>query len=224
MPEFTDVYLTKKGRTLQLKAQSGVRLNFTKFAIGDGQHDQSVNIEDIEALLNPRKDLNISGIQVEKDRCKLHSAITNEGITEGFYIREIGLYAQDPDEGEILYGISLAIQADYLPAAGGATVVNNEFAIYIIVGNAVNITAIISNEGYVPRDEFDKWVLTLDTVKLLAEKNELDISVMKLRLTNIEQSFFNNFTSNHFTEDLSTLDDVIVTRGVYDAVNKRLVI
>lgn len=222
MAEYTGMFLTKKGRDLQVKAQSGVRLNFTKLAIGDGQHIQ--NIEDIETLLNPLKDLWISGIQVENGQCRIHSSITNQGITQGFYIREIGLYAQDPDIGEILYAIALASEADYLPAEGGATVVNNEFEIITVVANATEITANISNTGFPSREEFDKVVIRLEIVEARSKKNEEDISKMNLRLVNLEQSFFNNFTANHFTEDISTLNDVVVTRGVYDSVNKRLVV
>lgn len=223
MAEYTGMVLTKKGRMLQAKAESGVRLNFTKLSIGDGQHAQ--NLEDIEYLMNPIKDLGISGIQVDSNGyCRIHSAITNEGLTEGFFVREIGLYAEDPDEGEILYAIATAREADFLPAEGGATVVNNEFEIITVVANATNITAEISNAGYVSREEYDEVVFRLEVVEARSNKNEDDISTMKLRLTNLEQSFFNNFTANHFTEDLSTLDDVVVLRGVYDSVNKRLVV
>lgn len=222
MADYTGMFLTKQGIELQAKAQSGVRLNFTKLTIGDGQHDQ--NIEDITSLSNPLKDLTISGIQVDKGQCRIHSAITNQGITQGFFIREIGLFAEDPDAGEILYSIALATESDYLPAEGGATVVNNEFEIIAIVANATNITATISNTGYVAREEFEKVVVRLEVVEKRARKNEDDISKMNLRLSNLEQSFFNNFTANHFTEDLTTLNDVLVTRGVYDSVNKRLVV
>ncbi|QTD41397.1 hypothetical protein [Sporosarcina sp. Te-1] len=91
MAEFTGMVLTKKGRDLQAKAESGVVLNFTKVAIGDGNHGEQ-NLEDIEYLLNPIRDLWITGIQVESGQCKVHSAITNEGLAEGFYVREIGLF------------------------------------------------------------------------------------------------------------------------------------
>ena len=221
MAEYTGMVLTKKGRVLQAKAESGFRLNFTKLTIGDGHHAQ--NPEDVEYLSNPIKDLAISGIQVDpKGYCRIHSNITNEGLEEGFYVREIGLFADDPDEGEILYAVALAREADFLPADGGTTAVNNEFEIIVIVANATNITANISNLGYVMREEFDKLVLKVDTTTTRAEKNTDDISKIALRLTNLEQSFANNFTHNQFTEDLSTLNDVVVLRGVYDPVNKRL--
>ena len=223
MAEFTGMVLTKKGRDLQAKAESGVVLNFTKVGIGDGNHGEQ-NLEEIESLLNPRQDLWITGIQVESGQCKVHSAITNEGLVEGFYVREIGLYAHDPDLGEILFAIALAREADFLPADGGTTVINSEFEIIVIVANAANITANISNVGYVSREEFNEFALKLDTTSQMSEKNTENISKIRLRLTNLEQSYANNFTSNQFTEDLNTLADVVVTRGVYDSVNKRLVV
>ncbi|WP_102274106.1 phage tail-collar fiber domain-containing protein [Cytobacillus massiliigabonensis] len=223
MAEYTGMVLTKKGKILQAKAESGVRLNFTKVAIGDGTHG-SQNIEEIEVLQNPIKDLWITGINVEFDRCKVSSAITNEGLNQGFYLREMGLYAYDPDEGEILFAVALAKEADYLPAVGGTTAINSEFEITIFVANASNITANISNVGYVSREEFDELVLRFNVTSEKTDKNTEDISKIGLRLTNLEQSYSNNFTSNQFTEDLNTLVDVVVTRGVYDSVNKRLVI
>lgn len=222
MADYTGMVLTKQGRDLQAKVQSGVNLNFTKVSIGDGQHTQ--NLEEITALLNPLRDLGITGIQVEPGQCKIHSSITNEGLTQGFYVRELGLYAYDPDLGEILYAVALATESDFLPAANGTTAVVSDFEITVIVGNATNITANISNAGYVSREEFNKLKLRLDATVLQVEKNTEDISKINLRLVTLEQSFFNNFTANHFTEDLTTLADVVVTRGVYDSVNRRLVI
>lgn len=224
MAEFTNVFLTKKGRALQLKVESGVNLNFTKLSIGDGQHDPNQNIEEIVALLSPKKDLGITGIQVKSGQCDIHSSIRNEGLTEGFYIREIGLYAYDPDEGEILYAVTLAKEADFLPADGGTTGVNSEFVISVFVGNAPNITATISNVGFPTREEFNTLVIRVESLEIASLKNTEDLSKYGLRLTNLEQSYSNNFTSNQFTEDLNTLADVVVTRGVYDSVNKRLVV
>ncbi|MCI1746569.1 MAG: hypothetical protein LKI07_20300 [Heyndrickxia oleronia] len=222
MAEYTNMFLTKKGRMLQTKAEAGVLLKFTKVSIGDGQNNGQ-NIDDLTSLFSPKKDLGISGIQVEIDQCKIHSSINNEGLTEGFYVSEIGLFAEDPDEGEILYSIAFAKEADFLPANGGTTAVNAEFEIIVIVGHAKEITAIISNTGYVTREEYNKLVIRIDAIGQRAEKNTDDISKLSLKLTNLEQSFSNNFTNNQFTEDFYTLDDVIVSRGVYDSVNKRLV-
>ena len=39
-------------------------------------------------------------------------------LEHGYYVKEVGIFANDPDEGEILYAIAVAItdQWDYMPA------------------------------------------------------------------------------------------------------------
>lgn len=39
-------------------------------------------------------------------------------LQAGYYVKEVGIFAQDPDEGEILYAIAIGVenQWDYMPA------------------------------------------------------------------------------------------------------------
>ena len=46
---------------------------------------------------------------------EVEGAILNTNLTVGYYMRTLGLYAQDPDEGEILYAVTIASQAGYMP-------------------------------------------------------------------------------------------------------------
>ncbi|MDT3416183.1 hypothetical protein QO009_002051 [Brevibacillus aydinogluensis] len=154
MAQFTGMILTKKGRDLQAKAEAGVTLTFTKVKIGDGQLAQGQSLEDLNDLVSPQKILTIGSVQAEGNGlCRIRANITNQGITQGFYVREIGLFAQDPQLGEILYAIATASAADYLPPEGGATVVNNQFDIIVIVGNATQISATISPSGIISQDD-----------------------------------------------------------------------
>lgn len=72
--------------------------------------------------------------------------LSNQDIVTGFYFREIGLFAQDPDVGEILYCYANAgATADYIPAGGGTDVVEKSFDVIAIVGTATNVTATIDS-------------------------------------------------------------------------------
>lgn len=154
MAQYTGMILTKKGRDLQAKAEAGATLTFTKAKIGDGQLGQGQSLENLNDLISPQKTLTISSVQAESGGlCRIRTNITNQGITQGFYVREIGLFAQDPDLGEILYAISTASAADYLPPEGGATIVNNQFDIIVIVGNASSISATINPSGLVNQEQ-----------------------------------------------------------------------
>lgn len=157
MANYTGMIITNKGKDLRSKAESGgITLTFTKAKIGDGQISQEQTLEGLNDLVNPLKILDIIGIQDEgAGQYRITTSVTNQGLAQGFYVREIGLFADDPDIGEILYAISTTSSADYLPAEGGTTIVNNQFDIIVVTGNASEISAIIPPTGLVVRSEFD---------------------------------------------------------------------
>lgn len=145
MAGFNGTVLTTKGRNLQAKAQIGTALNFTKVKLGSGTLANGQSLESLNDLIAPVMTLTIQGMTTNSDgTSKITVLVTNNGLETGFYVREIGLYATDPQFGEILYSVSNAgTLADYLPAGGGAVVVEQLFELITVVGNATNVTAVI---------------------------------------------------------------------------------
>ncbi|WP_241734870.1 tail fiber protein [Paenibacillus alvei] len=134
--------ITNKGKALQAKAQTGVELQYTRFRVGDGQLGGRP-ISDLTGLINPVMSLPISKLQTRPGgRAVVGTVMTNKDVTTGFYFRELGIYAQDPDVGEILYCYGNAGEtADYIPAKGGSNIIEEPIDISTIVGNASNVTA-----------------------------------------------------------------------------------
>lgn len=155
--------LTKKGRDLQTKAEAGTRLVFTRVKIGDGQIGGQ-SYDDLNNLVAPKKDLMINSIKAEGGQCRIRTHITNSGLQTGLFVYEIGLFAQDPDVGEILYSVTTATTPDFLPAEGGTTLVNHQFDIVTIVGNALEIQASIETDGYVSRADYNELLLRFERV------------------------------------------------------------
>lgn len=149
MASFGGMVLTNRGRNLLAKAQAGIQLNFTRIAVGDGQLGGS-SIVDLNALIHEVKSLNITKLKtVSGGKAVIGAVLSNQDISSGFYFREIGLFAQDPDVGEILYCYAnCGATADYIPAGGGPDVIEKSFDIIAIVGNTSNISATI-NESLV---------------------------------------------------------------------------
>ncbi|MEN1985247.1 tail fiber protein [Paenibacillus hubeiensis] len=146
MGQFNAKGLTAKGQALQAKAQAGAQLNYTKFMIGDGNLGGSP-IGPLTALISPKLTLPITGKEMTPpDRATLMTVVDNQGVTTGFYWREVGIFAQDPDEGEILYWYGNAgAMADYIPAGGGSDIFQEQFAVLVFVGEATNVTAVINS-------------------------------------------------------------------------------
>ncbi|WP_409174797.1 hypothetical protein [Brevibacillus fortis] len=137
MVAFGGITLTNKGRNLQAKAQTGVELKFTRFGIGDGELGGQ-SIIDLNALISQKQSLGIAKLKtMPGGKAVAGTVISNKDLTTGFYFREIGLFAQDPTEGEILYGYAnCGTTAEYIPANGGSDLIEKTFDVVMIIGNA----------------------------------------------------------------------------------------
>lgn len=144
MGVFGGLIMTNRGRNLQVKAQTGVKLTFTRMAIGDGSLGSS-SILELNTLKNERKSLNLTKLKASTGgRVLIGAVLSNQDITSGFYFREVGIFATDPDVGEILYCYGNAgSTADYIPAGGGSDLIEKTININVIVGNAANVSATI---------------------------------------------------------------------------------
>lgn len=159
MSAFGGLILTNKGRALQAKAQNGIQLNFTKVKVGNGELSGQ-SILELNDLISSKKELSILELKTQPEgKASLKSFFSNSDITTGFYWRELGVFAQDPDEGEILYCYGNAgANAEYIPAGGGADVLEKYINIVTIVGDASNISATLGSEVFVTQADFDSHV------------------------------------------------------------------
>ncbi len=146
MAEFAPLKLTDAGRQIQAKAQAGQALTFTRVGLGDGAAPAIAS--ELLDLVNRRQWLSIQSQLAPGDgTAVLRVILTNVGLAIGFFMRELGVYALDPDTGdEHLYSYTNAgAHPDFMPAAGGATVVEQIFDLITVVGEAENVTAVIND-------------------------------------------------------------------------------
>lgn len=142
MPNWSGLILTEKGRKLQAKVQAGTQLALTKFKLGSGVLPSGKQLEALTDLVEPQQNVGIATIEAQDNgTCKVSATISNISLEKGYYVRELGVFATDPDEGEILYLLATDSAPDYLPAEGGATAVSQEFAVYVSASNADNVVA-----------------------------------------------------------------------------------
>lgn len=146
MSVFGGLILTNRGRNLLIKSQLGATLNYTRIAIGDGVLGGS-SILDLAALKHEVKTLPITKLKaLTGGRFIVGSAFSNNDISSGFYYRELGLFAQDPDLGEILYCYANAGElAEYIAAGGGVDIIEKAIELEVILANVSNVTATIDS-------------------------------------------------------------------------------
>ena len=136
---FNEAIITKDGLELDTKIRAGmVSAKFTSVGFGDGAYKGNEDLSKVSKLKNRRQRFGISSIVItDKNTVRLRVVSNNEGISTGYYIREIGVYAEDPDKGEILYSIALGVEnkMDYQPSETELYGANGTFDIFTSVSN-----------------------------------------------------------------------------------------
>lgn len=150
MPNWSGIILTDQGRMLQAKVEAGkTPLVLTKMKLGSGVVGSGQTLEGLADLVAPKQVIGISSKTVmDNGYCKIAATISNSSLTEGYLVKELGVFADDPDEGEILYAVTTDSAPDYLPASGGSTAISQEFAVYLGVSNAANVIVQIDSSAF----------------------------------------------------------------------------
>ena len=144
--------LTKAGNDLQIKVEAGLcKLELTKIKLGDGAESVDA-IETMTDLVGPKAVFGISSVVAKDGMCTVTGVISSSSVTAAFYAREWGLFAKDPDRGEILYMISLDPNPEPIPPKTAALKQAATYAMNIVVSNAANIEVRIDPAGLVNTD------------------------------------------------------------------------
>lgn len=143
MAAFPKLVLTNAGISLQTKVQGGATLELTNIQMGSGQLNGQP-IGPLTALISSNVTVPIqSGQAIGQNTYQVEGFFTNADLSVGFWWREIGIFANDPDDGEILYAYANAGDAgDYIP-----TVTDQRIEKYIYfsmaLANATTVTVTI---------------------------------------------------------------------------------
>lgn len=215
---FQGFTLTKFGHKMLGKALIGKPLHLTRAALGDGVLTEE--IPGMTALCGERMSTLLSGVLAGDHSSTVVFRVTSDTLDKGFYCREIGVFARDPDtleEGLYLYdnsrdaGTYLGDKDDY------SNRVDALFRVRIKLSQTEQITFDPGGEAlYVLYQEY------ADRVKQM--QNELDGAVLMLadheaRIRALEDAFFNDISKNPWSVRFENLTGLLVT-GVW-SVDKR---
>lgn len=141
--------LTKQGLKLQAKVDAGNAMQLTKCRLGSGMIGSGQQLEDLTELVAPVQTLPIASVTYSDDShaCTISAVTDNSTVTTGYYLREFGIYAKDPDDGEILYAVASDSEPDFIPAKGTSTVISQEIGVALTFANAANVTAAVNTSA-----------------------------------------------------------------------------
>ena len=157
MAEWSNATMTDVGANLQAKVNAGkTKLTFTKIKVGSGIN--STNPLALTDVISSKWETTNFVVKLEGKIVSVDTVITNTGIHEAFRMSEIGLFAQDPDKGEILYAYLTDPEPDRMPAESGSVVVSQELTIGMVFSNTGNVSLTVNMGALVTREQLTEAV------------------------------------------------------------------
>ncbi len=141
MAIFNSTVITERGHNLMAKIATGsTKMHFTKIRTSDSNPSDD-SLPTLTTLSSIKQVIDISEVAVVNNATvKVSGAVSNADLASGYFVRAIGLYAQDPDLGEILYSVTKATLADYMPPNNGLSSSSLMINLLTATSNADNVT------------------------------------------------------------------------------------
>ena len=155
MAEWSNATMTDVGAALQAKVNAGkTKLTFTKIKVGSGVN--ATNPLVLTDVISSKWETTNFVVKLEGKIVSVDTVITNTGVHEAFRMSEIGLFAQDPDKGEILYAYLTDPEPDRMPAESGSVVVSQELIIGMVFSNTGNVSLTVNMGALVNQEQLNE--------------------------------------------------------------------
>lgn len=152
----------------------------TRIVVGSGAMPTGKAAKDMTALVKQEASfpINKKKRMVDQANAIIGGAFSNKDVTQGFTLKEIGIYAKavyanDTESEEVLYSYGNAgDQGDYIPAYSTSTVVERQIDITTYIGAEATVNLTVESQVYISTDTFN------DTVKVINDSvNDINDSV-----------------------------------------------
>ena len=232
MAAFINNDITTAGLIVLAKGVAGQKINYTKIVLGDGYLEEGQTPRTLTGVVSPKATVDITKLKINGDGTVAVGGIfTNGDETEGFYYRELGLYAEDPDPevGEVLYCYgNCGDLAEWIPPSGGAT----------IVEKTIDIA-----DAYATKEDYETYKAIALGAQATAEEalalarqaiaiaqaaeasaNDLSNAVGQntSKIATLWDAVFSDITSNPFQITFADLTGITLKSGVWNASLQRL--
>jgi hypothetical protein len=155
MASIDNATVTYKGIALDAKLLASDTTHFTRAAIGSGSVPIT-NLKEQTTISGYIMDIDIVDLVVRDTGVTFYLNVSNLNLESNISIRQIGLFAEDPDDGEILYFVAQSNEAITLVTGTGNTKGNGlEFVFDLDYSTSENYTAEINPAGLLTKGVAD---------------------------------------------------------------------
>lgn len=173
--------ITDKGKDLITREIAGkTELTFTKISASSNKLADTVNLETLINIDGVKQTVNVSKVEkIGASQIKVTATFNNSGLMSGYSMETLGVYAKDTAETEVLFAITVANVADFMPATNGINLSTVTVELIFNLSNTDNVSLSIDTSALVTTGMFNsfKSEVNKDYVKYtdLAEENKAGI-------------------------------------------------
>ena len=247
MAAFINNDITTAGLVVLAKGVAGEQIKYTRIVLGDGYIPEGQTPRSLTDVVSPKASIDITKLKINGDGTVAVGGIfTNDQLNDGFFYRELGLYAEDPDPnvGEVLYCYgNCGDLAEWVPPTGGATIVEKTIDIVTVISTATNVTAYIPADAYATKEDYENYKLIALAAQATANEaieiarqamaiaNEAKLAVINLtkfvtdntsKIATLWDAVFGDIVANPFQITFVDLDGITLTSGVWNETYQRL--
>lgn len=157
---FNGTVITKEGQSvLAYCLANELPIKFTYMKIGDGVLSTETE-EELSDLISEQLAVLIEHKSCSNGIYMLRAVFTNQSLSQGFYIRECGVFVNNPETNkDVLFAYDNAgagEDVDYFAPGNGKVILKEVFETFVSIGNDANVTLVINPSLiYVTEEEFD---------------------------------------------------------------------
>lgn len=233
--------ITSAGWTLLTKLLTGAELEISRIMVGSGRVPDETNPATLTDLVAPVAQATSTTPQIEDKTVSFvveYRSDLNGGLEEGFWLNEFGIYAQDPDEGEILlYYATLGDFPQYVSAYTSGSVDIRRYPVSITLTDELNVVIAYPALAFMTAEDVEEYITVTAMPMILAKAQELiddhntdpdshhdirnDMQQLGARVGRLEDMMLNDITGNPYIITFESLDDLVVT-GVWNQAQQRI--
>lgn len=148
MNMWENTVLTDKGTALQSKLLKGQPLKITSVKTG-GEKVPIVNLRQQTKLAGVERKISLQPARTEDTRTIIPVLLDNINLKESYKLWQVGFYAEDPDEGEILFCLSQSSTGKIIPSEDENPGFTITWDFYFNISNSTPIEVVLNSNGLV---------------------------------------------------------------------------
>ena len=213
MAQFPGLSLTVQGNKMILKSSTGKtedRLIITKAVIGDGQ--LTASIDGLTEIVSKKLEIGLSQVkEVANGQMQLQFNFDNRNVANGFYWREVGLYAKNGDSGEEkLIGYSNAKGlTSYIPDKTNV-IPMQRLVIALGVGDNPNVKGEVDFTSAITLEQLET---AIDTHNKAAEAHKEQFKTINENINAIEDSKVAKTSADYIKSLVTNTNGLEATKG-----------